>query len=175
MSVIHATVVDKQINIDIKKRAGGTYKGYQIVYRTPEGQIETLAKTMQSLKFSPSVEQAVNDLQIGDKFTVTQQKNENGFLDVVSITKGDFASDVPVSAPDSAPVQTISRPVGGKVVGSNYETPEERKLKQRLIVRQAALNQALEYSRLCVDGPATQDEIKSYAEQFENWVYRGLE
>ncbi len=171
MSVIAGTVLDVKIDTDIKGRSK-TYKGYQVAYRTDAGEIRTLEKAMQSLTYTPSVREALQGLVVGDRFHAVLEK-EGDFLNVKSLAKGDFSgSELP---PQTSGAQSSSSSgytkAPGKVVGNTYETPEERKLKQRLIVRQAAINQALEYSQ----DDVSINDILARAEHFENWVYRGLE
>jgi DNA primase large subunit len=154
LSTIYGTVVDKQINVDIKKlNSIETYKGYRLAYRTENGEIREIAKAMASLKFTPSVAAALEALNVGDAFTLVQQKNDKGYLDVKSLSQGKMevsAEAVSTEAGENVTPTTVNSPSMSKSVGtkvtSTYETPEERKLKQRLIVRQAALNQALEYT-----------------------------
>ena len=58
----------------------------------------------------------------------------------------------------------------GKVVGSNYETPEERALKQVLIVRQSCLEQANKF--LAVEqGQYEVKDLTSLAGKLFNWVF----
>jgi hypothetical protein len=49
------------------------------------------------------------------------------------------------------------------------ETAEERAVKQRLIVRQSSLKEAVS---LVVAGKADYDSLQSLAETFAEWVYK---
>lgn len=165
------TVISVKTNTQIKKKqGGGTYNGYQLVFRNEAGEIKTIEKAMQSLTYTPSVADTLNNLKEDETFNGTMEK-EDGFWNVKTLSKGDFVGD---AAPtESAKKETYtprSPAVGGKVVGSTYETPEERKLKQRLIVRQSSLNQAMIYF---ASGDIS--DALELAEKLEAWVYRGLE
>jgi hypothetical protein len=117
---------------------------------------------------------------VGDAFTLVQQKNDKGYLDVKSLSQGKMevsAEAVSTAAGENVTPTTVNSTGTSKYAGptkttSTYETPEERKLKQRLIVRQAALNQALEYT---AGGDVDVEGVSEIAAQFEAWVYRGLE
>jgi hypothetical protein len=81
---------------------------------------------------------------------------------VETVNDLDANKEKPVAAPTNTYVK------------SSYETAEERKWKQRLIVRQATLNAAI--ATLKTDKSVLASEaVKSVAEQYENWVYRNTE
>lgn len=80
-------------------------------------------------------------------------------------------SDKPSSTPSVVEQgQGQGRPQPYKKEEKTFETPHERKVKQRLIVRQASINMALQFYAP-VKNPSMEDILKT-AEQFENWVYR---
>lgn len=173
MSTLYGKVLNVQKDIDIKGQ-NKTYKGYRLVLQTPEGEIRPIEKTMQSLKFNPSVDTALDEIKAGDDITVSMAKNDKGFWDVKAIQKGEFSEQLatPPQAPVASGRQSNTGYAAPARTGNTYETPEERKLKQRLIVRQAALNQALEYMK---DSEGDLTQVRETAEVFEEWVYRGLE
>jgi hypothetical protein len=179
MSAITGKVVQVKLNTPVSYAPPktGTYTGYKLVYENDQGEVKTLQKAMQSLKNTPTVREALESLVAGDEVTIIQEK-KGDFLDVVQIVKGTIADATPAQTATNGDSTTVStttrRETGGKVLGSTYETPEERKLKQRLIVRQSSFAQALEFSK--VEGESgTLSEIKEFAEEIESWVYRGLE
>jgi hypothetical protein len=106
---------------------------------------------------------------------VVQEKVGN-FLEIRSIVKGTdenaaFSAAVAAEVP---PAPGYKSPTPVRPTGNTYETPEERKLKQRLIVRQAALNYSLLFYSKGEEVFGV-DEVTGLAEQFETWVYRGLD
>lgn len=81
-----------------------------------------------------------------------------------------WAKVTQVGGGESAP--TASKPAG-KVVGSNYETAEERAKRQLMIVRQSSISNAIEFIKL---DPATASDadveaVLGIAQQFVDFVY----
>ena len=69
-------------------------------------------------------------------------------------------------------VQGTSGRPAGKVVGSNYETPEERALRQVLIVRQSSLEQANKFLTATSNGADyTLSDLKTVALDLANFVF----
>lgn len=160
------TVVQIKLNTQIKKRAGGTYVGYQLVYNNEAGELKTLEKAMASLKFTPSVADTLNNLAAGDEFNGTMEK-DGQFWNVTSLSKGSFVGDVAVEKPAQAKNDSIgSSGARAKTVGRSDPV-------QKMIVRQNSLSNAVAY--VGNGHNATVDEVIAIAEQFETWVFRGLE
>lgn len=133
------TVIAVGVDVDVKKQAGGTYKGWELVYKSDGGEVRTIAKPIQGLKFNKALEAALNNLVAGDQFTLEQEKNAQGFYDVKTITKGWVAGGTP-TAPAAQKVE------GAKQVAyqaSTYPTADERSKTQTYIVRQSSLAQAV--------------------------------
>jgi hypothetical protein len=59
----------------------------------------------------------------------------------------------------------------GKVVGSNYETAEERKLRQMLIVKQSSIANALEFVKMAQADGITIQGVLDVAQEFVDFVY----
>jgi hypothetical protein len=175
--VVHGTLVDKAINVDVKKSpksGGGVYKGFRIAFRNEAGEIKEIAKHMNVLKYNPTIAQNLDALTVGDEMTLTMEK-EGEYWELKSIVKG--KADLPDEAPGSASVPSTpakaAQATGGKVIGSTYETPAERKVKQRLIVRQSSFAQALEFHKEV--GVVALEALFNDAEKIETWVYRDIE
>ena len=62
--------------------------------------------------------------------------------------------------------------VKGKVIGSNYETPEERARRQVYIIRQSSISSAIEFiaTTNVVEGKATVADVIEVAKAFEAHV-----
>ena len=157
MSSKSGKVVAFSKNIDIEKKGGGTYKGWQLIFTMPNGKVETVAKHMNSLKFTPGLESSLDALVQGEDVTINFEK-KGEFNEVVSVVKG---------LGDTAPV--ASAPTT-KVAGSNYETREERAARQRLIVRQSSITAALSWYTGQAGNPTVED-IKVLAEEFTDFVF----
>jgi hypothetical protein len=173
MNTIYGTVLSKEIDVDIKNREGGFYKGYRIVYKNQDGEIRPLEKAMQSLKYSPSVDAALRSITVGDEITIVQEKNGKGYLDVKAIQKGHGETPIAVEAssvPRAEGIKSNANATGGFPI----KAYEDR--RQTLIVRQSAINQALEYFRVGydgqVDGDLTTQRVFDVAQEFEDWVNR---
>jgi hypothetical protein len=177
MQTIQGKVIQVKINTTVpyaptSGKTGG-YLGYQVIYTDArDGTVKTLSKAMASLKFTPAIRDVLESLKPDDDFTVVQEKVGN-FLEVRSIAKGidENAAFSAAVAAEVPPAPGYKSPTPVRPTGNTYETPEERKLKQRLIVRQSALNQAIDFHQ----GNGNLTEIKETAEVIEEWVYRGLD
>jgi hypothetical protein len=178
MSTVTAKlVIDPALGVQVPYNGKpGTYEAYILKYVDERGQVKDLVKPMQSLKYKKSMENTLRELKAGDEITIVTEKNDKGFLDVQSIQKGRQELPADSAAPRSTPVAAAS---GGTAqrVGSTYETPEERKVKQRLIVKQATLNAAIEVTKIRnpKGGDVLIDDVLELAESFEGFIYKGVE
>lgn len=122
------------------------------------------ARTQTLMSFSnPDVFKTVKTLKAGDEIEIETTKDNNGYNQWSRVTPA--SADSPASA-KAAPA--------GKVIGSNYETPEERKLRQLYIIRQSSIANAIEYlSKVHKDGePAWNvNDVLNVAQEFVDFVY----
>lgn len=176
MATVQGVVISVSLETDVKKQGGGTYRGWELVYKSDQGEVRTIAKPVQGLRFNTALANSLKSLAPGDEFTLTQEKNAQGFNDVKSITKG---YEVGVSAP-SAPANTggsSAANAGSRNNSSNsytardYETKEERTVRQRLIVRQSSLAQATAVLSVGAKASPKVDEVLDLAETFTDWVF----
>ena len=89
----------------------------------------------------------------GDKFDVVCNKNDKGYWQWDQITV--LGSQVKTQKANPAP-------------RSNYETPEERALKQKYIVRQSSITSAI----AMLGNKSTVEQVLQVAQQFEEFVFR---
>lgn len=122
---------------------------------------EGVTRTQNIVPFSnPKVWRVLDDANIGDKFEVAITKN--GKYD-------NWSAIGPVGSFKQAAPTT-------KVIGSNYETAEERAIKQRYIVRQSSLANAIAYYNASLDKPTLHvEDIITIAKQFEEYVFEPAE
>lgn len=162
------TVISVSAETDVKKNGGGTYKGWELVYKSDGGDVRTIAKPVQGLRFNQGLKTMLGELQVGDQFTLEQEKNAQGFYDVKSIVKG-WSAGSP-SLP-SAPTQKSTASAPSPYQARDFETKEERTLRQRLIVRQSSLTAA---TAVLTVGAKTVDKeaVKALAEEFYEWVFQ---
>lgn len=111
---------------------------------------------------NPSVFKTLSEATQGQQYEISTIKNDKDFTEWTSATLS--------SSDHRAPAASASKPSGG-VQRSTYETPEERAVRQRLIVRQSSLAQAIEYLKY-QGGNGTEDTAMQIADQFAEWVYK---
>ena len=150
-----------QINLSMmaKSQAGKEYPAWQLIFSTPDGKVENLTKHRNSLKFNSSLAASLNSLAVGDDIVVTLEK-KGDFWEVESITKGTGNTSIPTGG--------TATPT--KITGSNYETKEERALRQRLIVRQSSLSSAIAFFEKAKAAPSV-EEVIGVAERFTEYVF----
>lgn len=150
----------QEVNTEFVKKGRTGYTKATVIYTDEKG--ENRNKQLMSFA-NPAVFDAVKDAVAGDKYEIKAVK-EGDYWNWAAATK--------VSA-DSAP-GAAKAPSGGKVVGSNYETADERKVKQLYIIKQSSIANAIEFVKYSQrDGvePYTVGDILDIAQQFVDFVY----
>lgn len=163
---ITGTVIAVELDTMITKADNsGTYPGWRLTFRGDDGKIQEVAKHANSLKFTKGLKSGLMTLAEGDRFVLVMEK-KGQYNEVVGVSKGDVA-DLPVPAAG----KPEAKPAGPSVtVRSNYENADERAARQRLIVRQSSLSNALQYFELSKAKPSIQ-EVTDLAEQFTAFVF----
>lgn len=119
------------------------------------------ARSQKLISFSnPDSFAKVQTLNPGDLVEVTVTKNDQGFNQWAKVEKV-----------DSSTVKTAPIPTAGRVTGSNYETPEERKVKQLHIARQNSIGNAIAILSPGAKGPLKVDEILTIADDLVDYIY----
>ena len=153
-------IVIKSVSVETVTKGRNNWQKAAVEY-TQDGKPRN--QNLVSFK-NPAVFAAVKDLVDGDVVDVTLTK-EGDFWQWAAVKK----IDSPPSAPASGRAPAAS---GGKVVGSNYETKEERAARQVLIVKQSSLAQALAYmSATDKEGTFGVNHVLDIAQQFSDWVF----
>lgn len=141
----------------------GTYGQLTVTYRSG-GKIAE--KKLMSFT-NPAVFKHFEKAQKGENVDVTSVKNEKtGYWDWTAIGGGE-ASQAPSQQSSSNAATSSST----RVTGSNYETKEERAVKQRYIVRQSSLSVASQVLAVGAKGSPKSSEIISLAKEFESYVF----
>lgn len=136
------------------KTAKGGYSTMNVSYVDERG----ANKSWKLISFSnPKVFDTIKNANVNDVFEITTRKNDKDFTEWASATKVDGA---PRSAASSSVGQTKTPVV------SQYETRDERNARQRLIVRQSCLAQAVEYNKT-----VSPEEVLELADKFVAWVF----
>ena len=168
---IQGTVISYTAPTKIQKQGGGSYDAWELVYRSPENEVKQLAKPIQGLRFNAPLKASLESLSPNDEFSAILEKSDKGFWEVKEIVKGQV--EVKDAAPAERPV-AAQRAVN-RVVGSTYETPEERAKKQVVIVRQSCIGYAIAaVDKFKREAPINEADILELAEQFEKFVNKGL-
>jgi hypothetical protein len=150
--------------------AKGSYDKLELAFKDDTGLVK--GKKIMSFGDGATAFQALKGAQPGEKYHITAEK----VGDYWQWPKVNKDTSVPGATEPIASAQ-VSKPVtsGGKVTGSNYETPEERALrrafeekKQHLIVRQSSITAALNF----LGGKAkSTTEVVQIAKEFEAYVF----
>lgn len=148
-----------EVTKDEKTNAQGrTYSQLTVLYKY-NGQISE--KKLMSFS-NPAVFKAIEGLSKGDQIDVTSVKNEKtGYRDWTAVNQG-----------GSQPATASSTPAAAtRVTGSNYETKEERQVKQRYIVRQSSLTNAINSLSIGAKSALSASDVISLAKQYEEFVF----
>jgi len=130
-----------------------TYFTIEVNYKNEKG--DTQGKKLMSFS-APSVYATMKEAQAGEQYDITVRK-EGDYWNWVEAKKADGASK-PVGSQSSSPAK------------SNYETTEERAKRQRLIVRQSSLTNAV--AILTVGAKALKaEDVKVLANELTDWVF----
>lgn len=165
--MIQGKVVSVALDVDYpKKDGGGSYQAFVLKYVNGRNEVREIVKPMQGLKYKPTIAKVLRELNSGDTFSLQMEKNKAGYDDIVALQKGEGGVELAVQQETGKAAPATTR----TFQGNTYETPEERKLKQRLIVRQSSFSQAA-----ALNPKAKVEDLFAPAEAIENWVYRGVE
>lgn len=166
MAQFQGTVITLELETDVKKQSGGTYKGWQLVYKSADGEVRDIAKPIQGLRFG-TLKAQLQSLSAGDQFTMVTEKNEAGFLDVKSVTKGWGEGVTSPSVSSGDKVQAGNKATAYQA--SSYPTADERSKTQNHIIRQSSLAQA--NATLAIGGKAVKPEdVLKVADHYVSWV-----
>ena len=150
-------VTIQQVDIE-KVKTGKTPYEKAVVKYSYQG--NSRSQTMMSFS-NPGVFKTIKEMQPGENYDVTVTKNDAGY--------NTWAAVKPAGA--EAPA-VAGKPASVTVPKSNYETPEERKLRQLYIIRQSSISSALEYlSQTRKEGDFGVTDVTDIAQHFVDFVY----
>ena len=140
---------------DSTGKNGKSYGVLQVAYRA-DGKLQE--KKLMSFS-NPQVFKHIEGLKKGDSVNVKTEKDGNGYWQWTAILNEEQQQPKPVQSGAT------------RVTGSTYETPEERAIKQKYIVRQSSLTTAIQILGV---GAKSLDKqaVLGLAEELENWVFR---
>ena len=159
--IITGKIVSIDLNATITKASGGTYKGAEIVFKDANGKVQTKNIHENGLKYAPAVKNGLESLEPGDNFTVEMEKKDD-FWTWISIKKGIEQEEKQKTTPQQS---TTSK-------STSWETAEERAARQKLIVRQSSLTNAVAFLAIQPGSmPITEVDVIETATTFYNWVF----
>lgn len=158
--IITGKIVSIDLNATITKASGGTYKGAEIVFKDATGKVQTKNIHENGLKYAPAVKNGLESLEPGDNFTVEMEKKDD-FWTWISIKKG--------IEQEEKQKTTTQQSTASK--NTSWETAEERAARQKLIVGQSSLTNAVAFLVLQGRTHATEEDVLETATTFYNWVF----
>jgi hypothetical protein len=151
------------VNVDVTTPAGKKYQQAEVVFKDDTGRVNT--KKIMSFA-NPAVFAAMKDATSGQVYTITQVKNDRGYWDWTAASVGG----------NSAPAQAASSPAPRQASpapsGRDFETKEERALRQRLIVRQSSLSNAISMLTPGSKQALAVGDVIQLAEELNAWVFK---
>jgi hypothetical protein len=160
------------VNVEITSRAGTNgKKGYEqaeVVYKQEyNGKQDVKTKKIMSFA-NPAVFAAIKSAKTGETYEVTQVK-EGEFWQWTNIVASSGASSAPAA---SAAVPPNAKPTAtANTYGRDFETATERAEKQRLIVRQSSLSNAVAMLVTGAKTPPNVNDVKKLADELVAYVY----
>lgn len=120
----------------------------------------------------PEVYATLKDAKRGEVYDVVSEKNDKGYWEWISVTKGGS-----VNVPENVSGSVVSTQRDFKkestTVKSNYETKEERAARQVMIVRQSSLSTAVASLAVAGKNAVDPDKVIEVAKKFEDYVLGG--
>ena len=144
----------------VTKTAKGQYQAIEVSYKNEQGQIQ--GKKLMSFS-NPTVFKAIQEFAKGDILNVEAVKDDQGYWQWKAVQKSDGTE--PVATTKSALTS------GGRVTGSNYETPEERAKRQIYIVRQSSISSAIEMLKSNGNDLKVENVLET-AQQLVDYVFK---
>ena len=150
--------------------AKGGYNALEVAYRK-DGKVE--GRKLVDFA-SKEVFKKAQEMVVGQSYRITLEKDKNDYWQWAAIDISQSEGDaVATDSPRGAAASQKSTGAVGRVTGSNYETPEERAIRQRLIVRQSSLTAALTLLiHNSPKNPIDPADVKSQAEAYVEWVFK---
>lgn len=107
---------------------------------------------------NPAVFSTMKDATSGSSWEVEVKKN------------GEYWDWVAVKPAGAEPPKAAA-PTAGRITGSNYETPEERKARQLYIIKQSSISNAIETLSPGSKTALNPDDVIALAQRYVDWVY----
>lgn len=165
----------KIIAVEQVTKTGKTGKPYQVLEATFKNLTfgKTESKTIMSFGSQKSAYEILSLAQSGEEYSVEVKKNDAGYNDWVSVTKGAGTNQGAQRAPSAAPVAATAGTAAPTNVksSSTYATAEERAKIQIYIVRQSSLSAAINTLAAKPGTPLNPEDVIKVARQYEDFVF----
>ena len=149
-------IVIQEVNKSVQTKGKAKWTVLDVTY-TDNG--KNFTKKVLSFA-NPAVFEVMQNATQGDNFDVTVTKDGEYY---------NWSSAMKISK-EAAAASTPNPPGQGRVLGSNYETADERKIKQLYIIKQSSISNAIEYMD-AIDASYEVDELLEVAQRFVDYVY----
>ena len=168
------TCISYSDNVTANKKDGGTYQAFRLIYTNDNGEVVTVTKPVQALKFNRALATALKSLNQGDQFVLNEEKNANGFWEIKSVMKGtDDAEPMSIAKPATSAGQANKPAATTTSTGRDFESKEERAARQDYIIRQSSLERAVEVLGIGQKAPINPGAVIDLAEVFFGYVKNG--
>lgn len=161
-----AAITVQDVVVETIKKGKNSYQVANVTYTTDRG--ENKAKKVMSFS-NPAVFAVAKDAKQGEAYEVSYTPGDQ-YYNWATIKRVSDNNDGFVAGAGSITKQAA--PASGKVLGSTYETAEERKIKQMYIIKQSSISNALEYMKQTrAEGDFGVNDVTEVAQKFVDWVY----
>ncbi len=153
------------VNVDVATAAGKNGKNYEtaeVVYKK-DGQTQT--KKLVSFN-NPAVFAGVKAAKKGETYSITQEKDKNDYWQWTSFKPA--SND---EAPAQAAQSSSPRPAQTNTFQRDFESKDERETKQRYIIRQSSLSNAVSILTTGAKAPPNINDVKKLADELVAYVY----
>ena len=156
-------------SLETKPTAKGSYQQLEVVFKnlTFQGKVES--KKLMSFGAGAPTFKTLSTAAAGAIYDIAVVKNDKGFNDWTSASPTDGTAPPPAAATPAAAseygAKTTTTPK------STYETPEERALRQVLIVRQSSVSSAVAMLSVGSKAPLKAADVIATATELVDYVF----
>lgn len=152
-------------NVETKQGAKNSYQVLEIAYKnlTFQGKVE--AKKVMSFGSQAEAFKTLVTAAQGSVWDVEVTKNDKGYNDWVTVTKGSVSDAQTTVKSHVAPTSST-----GSATRGGWETPEERAKRQVYIIRQSSLSTAVATLTAGAKTPPKKGDVIELAREFEAYV-----
>ena len=148
-------------HVDVSTPAGKKYQVAETIFKMNG---ETKTKKIMSFA-NPAVFNTLKDAKSGEEYSITQEKDGNGYWQWTSISKGGSVSETTTAA-QAAPARKES-----SYTGRDFESSQERADKQRFIIKQSSISSAIQLLSIGATSPPDVKAVLELADKFVSFVY----